>query len=75
MSQKWIFLWMMYTLSLDMFNGVYKNNKGAAEFFLSHLFFLKKKTCRYGCSSEIKLIKSKECLGGGGKSAIGLLKI
>jgi len=26
-------------LSLDMFNGVYKNNKGAAEFFLSHLFF------------------------------------
>jgi len=27
------FLWMMYTLSLDMFNGVYKNNKGAAEFF------------------------------------------
>ena len=68
MSQKWIFLWMMYTLSLDMFNGVYKNNKGAAEFFLSHLFFLKKKTCRYGCSSEIKLIKSKECLGGGGEN-------
>jgi len=35
----------MYTLSLDMFNGVYKNNKGAAEFFffLSHLFFLKRR--------------------------------
>jgi len=43
MSQKWIFLWMMYTLSLDMFNGVYKNNKGAAEFFLSHLFFFKRR--------------------------------
>jgi len=71
---------MMYTLSLDMFNGVYKNNKGAAEFFFSFFlicFFKKKKTCRYGCSSEIKLIKSKECWLGreGKKSAIGLLKI
>jgi len=51
-----------------------KITRGLRSFFFLICFFLKKKTCRYGCSSEIKLIKSKECLGGGGEICDWIIK-